>query len=223
VRHRDIKLKEREEKKEDHIQRLMCEGICDRCREKVQWRFKFDKYKPLTKPGNCQNCKEKRIAKAYRSYCDSCAAAKKACAACCGDLLKMNSERRAEIEAVEAKKAAASLEKAEAEGGEEGEESGAESDFDGDEMENGADSDEAATEMGEGVSAFGRTRQTMKTDASYLETVFAQPTSVIVTDRDMRKIEDFGASKYSKARVVGSEEDKNLSKDLHLHTQTQKR
>jgi len=220
-----VKLKEREEKREDHIQRAMCEGICDRCREKVQWRFKFDKYKPLSKPGNCQNCKEKRIAKAYRSYCDPCAAAKRACAGCCGDLAKLNSERRAEIEAAQAKKTDAAEEQVGDEEGEEGEESGEEGEFDEDEMEDG-DSD-AGTEIGAGASEVGETRsmatRSMATDASYLETVFATPASVIVTDRDMRKIEDFGASKYSKARVVGSEEDKNLARDLQLHTQTQKR
>jgi hypothetical protein len=77
----------------------MCEGICDHCREKVQWRFKFNKYKPLTKPGNCQRCKNKTITKAYRSLCDGCATPKKECAACCGDILTLNAVRRAELAA----------------------------------------------------------------------------------------------------------------------------
>jgi hypothetical protein len=77
----------------------MCEGICDHCREKVQWRFKFNKYKPLTKPGNCQRCKNKKITKAYRSLCDGCAGPKKECAACCGDILTLNAVRRAELAA----------------------------------------------------------------------------------------------------------------------------
>ena len=28
-------------------------GDCQKCREKVQWRFKYDKYKPLKHPATC--------------------------------------------------------------------------------------------------------------------------------------------------------------------------
>lgn len=214
-----MKLKDREEKKEDKIQRVMCEGICDRCREKLQWKFKYDKYKPLTKPGTCQHCKEKRIAKAYRSFCDPCASAKRACAGCCGDLAKLNRERRAEIEAKNASKVSAEDEE---EGGS-GDEKGGDSDMEGG-SEDGVFEEEEGTAAGGGASQFGiKTSGTMKTDQAYLEAELSTPTSVFVTDRDMRKIEDFGASKYSKARVVGSEEDKNLAQDLKLHTQSNKR
>ena len=82
VRHRDIKLKDKEERKEDQIQRLMCEGVCDRCREKVQWRFQFAKYKPLRHLASCQECKNKTVTKAYRVLCDSCGSKRKCCAAC---------------------------------------------------------------------------------------------------------------------------------------------
>ena len=60
IRNRDIKLTNGELKKEASIQRLMCEGVCDRCREKVQWRFRYDKYKPLKTPGTCADCKQKK-------------------------------------------------------------------------------------------------------------------------------------------------------------------
>jgi hypothetical protein len=90
IRHRDIKMKESELKKEAHIRRVMCEGVCTRCREKVLWRFKYDKYKPLKTPGKCQTCKNKTVTKAYRTLCDTCAAASKSCASCCRNILEAN-------------------------------------------------------------------------------------------------------------------------------------
>lgn len=93
IRNRDIKLTNGELKKEASIQRLMCEGVCDRCREKVQWRFRYDKYKPLKTPGTCADCKQKRITKAYRSLCDGCASAKKVCGSCCISIQEANAIR----------------------------------------------------------------------------------------------------------------------------------
>jgi Uncharacterized conserved protein (DUF2039) len=92
VRNRDIKLKNVEIKKEQSIQKLMCEGVCGRCREKVQWKFKYDKYKPLTRPATCSNCKRKNITKAYRTFCDGCAGEKKVCPSCCRDMQEANNE-----------------------------------------------------------------------------------------------------------------------------------
>ena len=68
VRNRDLKLKDSELRKEAHIQHVMVEGVCDRCREKLQWRFKYNKYKSLSKPGGCQKCKNKVVTKAYLTY-----------------------------------------------------------------------------------------------------------------------------------------------------------
>lgn len=110
VRHRDLKMKDGELKREQHIQKVMCEGICKRCREKVQWRFTYDKYKPLTKPATCQQCKNKTVTKAYRTICDGCAAKRNACPACCINFI--------EIAALEAQIKEATGDKVEIEGGE---------------------------------------------------------------------------------------------------------
>lgn len=83
VRNRDIKLKDSEKAKEERIKKGMCEGVCPKCREKVQWRFKFDKYKPLKAPGTCAGCHNKTVYKAYRTLCDPCATSKKICPSCC--------------------------------------------------------------------------------------------------------------------------------------------
>lgn len=98
VRHRDVKMKEKELKKEANIKRVMCEGVCKRCRDKVQWRFKYDKYKPLKSPGTCQQCKNKTVTKAYRTLCDKCATSRQSCASCCRNILEANAADLAESE-----------------------------------------------------------------------------------------------------------------------------
>lgn len=85
-------MKDSELRREAHIQKAMSEGICDKCREKVQWRFKFDKYKPLTKPATCQSCKNKTIHKAYRNLCDPCATKRMVCPSCCIEIETSNLE-----------------------------------------------------------------------------------------------------------------------------------
>ncbi|RYH28754.1 DUF2039 domain-containing protein [archaeon] len=103
VRHRDLKMKESELKRERHIQKVMCEGICRKCRDKVQWRFQFDKYKPLKNPGTCQECKQKTITKAYRTLCDGCAQTKNVCPSCCGDMVVLLAAEEAEKKKLAAK------------------------------------------------------------------------------------------------------------------------
>lgn len=90
IRKRDVKQKESELKKESTICNQMIINICNPCKVKLQWRFRFDKYKPLTRPGNCQECKQKNITKAYRTYCDACAAKKHVCPGCCKDIDEAN-------------------------------------------------------------------------------------------------------------------------------------
>lgn len=70
----------------------MCEGVCNKCREKSQWRFKYNKYKPLKTPSSCRDCNLKTIHKAYRALCDGCATKRKVCSACSKDLVAANLE-----------------------------------------------------------------------------------------------------------------------------------
>jgi hypothetical protein len=101
IRNRDIKLKDRELEKEEKIQHVMVTGICKKCREKVQWKFKYDKYKPLKTPANCQICKQKTITKAYRTLCDGCAAVKDVCSSCClhvDDTAVVDVEQKMDVE-----------------------------------------------------------------------------------------------------------------------------
>lgn len=57
-------------------------GICGRCKEKIEWKKKYDKYKPLTAPKRCVICAEKRVKQAYYTICQVCARGRNICAKC---------------------------------------------------------------------------------------------------------------------------------------------
>ena len=57
-------------------------GICARCKEKIEWKMKYDKYKPLTTPKICVACGEKKIKQAYYRLCQVCAETREVCAKC---------------------------------------------------------------------------------------------------------------------------------------------
>ena len=50
--------------------------LCQRCFDQIQWRIDYKKYKPLSVPSRCHECKKKSIVKAYRMLCDQCAVTK---------------------------------------------------------------------------------------------------------------------------------------------------
>ena len=47
--------------------------VCNRCREKIEWKKKYRKYKPLTAPGKCEKCGNRNVKAAYHHICDDCA------------------------------------------------------------------------------------------------------------------------------------------------------
>ncbi len=59
------------------------EGLCRRCHDKIEWRKKYRKYKPLRQPAVCQFCHLKEVKAAYHRSCGGCAAAKAVCPFCC--------------------------------------------------------------------------------------------------------------------------------------------
>ncbi|XP_065191481.1 uncharacterized protein C9orf85 homolog [Sycon ciliatum] len=71
----------------DKARRRAVEGIatdatCPRCHEKLEWKKKYDKYKPLTVLKKCVQCQNKCIKEAYRIMCRPCADAKGLCTKC---------------------------------------------------------------------------------------------------------------------------------------------
>ena len=57
-------------------------GLCARCKEKIEWKKKYDKYKPLTAPRKCVACEGKKVKQAYYRLCQDCAGSKQVCAKC---------------------------------------------------------------------------------------------------------------------------------------------
>lgn len=195
IRNRDIKLKGSEIKREQHIQKAMCEGVCTRCREKAQWRFRFDKYKPLKAPASCQGCKQKTVTKAYRHLCEKCANSRKVCAGCGGELTLEENDGEGAGPAEGAPSSSALVKgKAKATTNEEEEEEEEEEDMEDDE-EDVDDEDEDFDEDEE--------EEEEEADAKALST--AQ------SDWDEQHFLAIAAKKYSKNRVVGSASDTAFS------------
>mmetsp|Transcript_6551 Transcript_6551/g.8605 ORF Transcript_6551/g.8605 Transcript_6551/m.8605 type:complete len:180 (-) Transcript_6551:79-618(-) len=60
-------------KKTAKILAMPVEGLCRRCTEKIEWRKKYRKYKPLTQPSKCNRCHKRNIKAAYHTICVDCA------------------------------------------------------------------------------------------------------------------------------------------------------
>jgi len=57
-------------------------GCCPRCKEVIQWKIKYKKYKPLTVYKKCVSCAQKNVKRAYYIYCDECIKRLKKCGKC---------------------------------------------------------------------------------------------------------------------------------------------
>ncbi|XP_062608975.1 uncharacterized protein C9orf85 homolog [Saccostrea cucullata] len=57
-------------------------GVCKRCKDVIDWKIKYKKYKPLTVPKKCTKCLQKRIKQAYYTICIQCAKERDICAKC---------------------------------------------------------------------------------------------------------------------------------------------
>lgn len=207
VRNRDVKLSGKEMKQEERIQKGMGEGICLKCREKLQWRFQFNKYKPLKSIANCSGCHKKCITKAYRTLCDECGKERNVCPGCCQDLQILNEERKKREEYLESeeggdraasqgkkKESKEALDEEDDEEGEEGSEEGEEDE----EEEDDDDMEEEDIEPGTGGK-----RGIVESEVPTTSTIFTGSLS----DWNARKFEDVVHTKYSKSRVTGSAED----------------
>jgi hypothetical protein len=192
IRHRDILLKHKEVRKEAHIQKQMIEGVCTKCRLKVEWRFKYDKYKPLKNPGSCQDCHNKTITKAYRTLCDPCAKRRHVCSSCC--LAETAPEKDADGMAIDdesTRKKAKTTETAEAT-------------KDDKKISSTAGDSSAA---GEGMEGVEDADEQIVITEDQMPDVPVSTASVAASDWDVRKFSTMASNKYSKNRVVGSESD----------------
>ncbi|PIN01950.1 hypothetical protein CDL12_25537 [Handroanthus impetiginosus] len=57
-------------------------GVCPRCKEQIDWKRKYGKYKPLFEPAKCQRCSKRNVRQAYHNLCNGCAMEHNICAKC---------------------------------------------------------------------------------------------------------------------------------------------
>uniref|UniRef100_A0A673W340 Chromosome 9 open reading frame 85 n=1 Tax=Salmo trutta TaxID=8032 RepID=A0A673W340_SALTR len=58
------------------------DGLCQRCKEVIEWKVKYNKYKSLTQPRTCVKCSQKTVKDAYHVICKTCALKLELCAKC---------------------------------------------------------------------------------------------------------------------------------------------
>ncbi|KAL6465956.1 hypothetical protein MHYP_G00260890 [Metynnis hypsauchen] len=58
------------------------EGLCQRCKDVLEWKVKYNKYKFLTQPRKCVKCLQKTVKDAYHIMCKPCALRLELCAKC---------------------------------------------------------------------------------------------------------------------------------------------
>ncbi|XP_067634578.1 uncharacterized protein C9orf85 homolog [Eurosta solidaginis] len=56
--------------------------VCQHCKDVIEWKIKYKKYKPLSQLKTCTRCQQKNITKAYHVLCRPCAVDARVCAKC---------------------------------------------------------------------------------------------------------------------------------------------
>lgn len=209
VRNRDLKLSGKELKEEARIQKGMSEGICIKCREKLQWRFQFNKYKPLKNIANCSNCHKKCITKAYRTLCDQCANEKNVCPGCCQDIHSIQEERKQRNEYLGIGEDETN-ENTQQQDDENNEGVEGENNNDDNNLKECHDNDSNDENMDEEDVEPGNKRGINS------EQISTNVFTGTLSEWNSRRFDDIVATKYSKARVTGSTEDHTLIGSTHL-------
>ena len=216
VRNRDIKLKEKEIRTEEKIQKGMSEGVCPRCRDKAQWRFQYGKYKPLKKVAACGSCRQKNVTKAYRTLCDKCASTKKKCPGCCEDIVQQLVKRKErdeflgvdpDAEVVVDRSTAPALYT-----GKKDDED--EEDDDEDEMDEGdEDEEDEENDVREGTEDNNKKQKKNTVEEEETTEMGGAQSSANnfgVASWNAERFEKIAANKYSKERVVGAVDDSSV-------------
>ncbi|XP_078036779.1 uncharacterized protein C9orf85 homolog [Augochlora pura] len=56
--------------------------VCERCKQIIEWKIKYKKYKPLKTPSKCIKCQQKSVRQAYHTICSPCAKENEVCSKC---------------------------------------------------------------------------------------------------------------------------------------------
>ncbi|XP_010923632.1 uncharacterized protein [Elaeis guineensis] len=82
--------------------------VCPRCKDQIDWKRRYGKYKPLVEPAKCQKCGKRAVRQAYHNICSACAKDLNVCAKCCcrtdeiigRDISEVETERKSLEEAI---------------------------------------------------------------------------------------------------------------------------
>ncbi|XP_006627039.2 uncharacterized protein C9orf85 homolog [Lepisosteus oculatus] len=80
------------------------DGVCQHCKDVLEWKVKYNKYKPLAQPRKCVKCLQKTVRDAYHIICKPCALRLELCAKCGKKediVIPINSETQADESAAQ--------------------------------------------------------------------------------------------------------------------------
>ncbi|KAK3281600.1 hypothetical protein CYMTET_10615 [Cymbomonas tetramitiformis] len=80
---RGVKLTEKETIKKEGIKNGAKDNLCPRCADKIEWKFRYGKFKHLRAAARCNGCRQACVRFPYRTLCDACAKERKVCPSCC--------------------------------------------------------------------------------------------------------------------------------------------
>jgi len=58
------------------------DGLCHHCKDVLEWKVKYNKYKTLTQPRKCVKCSQKSVKDAYHIICKPCSLQLDICCKC---------------------------------------------------------------------------------------------------------------------------------------------
>ncbi|CAG01608.1 unnamed protein product [Tetraodon nigroviridis] len=58
------------------------DGLCQHCKDVLEWKVKYNKYKALTQPRKCVKCSQKTVKDAYHIICKPCSLRLEICCKC---------------------------------------------------------------------------------------------------------------------------------------------
>jgi len=64
------------------INNLEVVNVCEHCKNVIEWKIKYKKYKALKAPAKCRICEQKTVKHAYHNICLPCAKQKRICPKC---------------------------------------------------------------------------------------------------------------------------------------------
>lgn len=78
-------------------------GVCPRCKEQIEWKRRYGKYKTLTEPTKCQRCTKRAVRQSHHKLCSACAKEQGVCAKCCCRVERIVGKDPSEVEAEQKK------------------------------------------------------------------------------------------------------------------------